>query len=377
MRQVYITRLSKFLPNNPIGSEEIEDILGTISGRPSKTRRIVLKSNGIKTRYYALNRNFEITHSNAELVSEAVKGLFDKRFTLDDVELLCCGTSTPDQLLPSHAAMVHGCLGGKPVEIASLAGVCCSGMHALKYGYMSILAGMTSNAVCAGSELASPFMLARNFEKEARSLEELEERPILAFEKDFLRWMLSDGAGAVLIQDRPEGDLSLRIDWMESISYANEADVCMYAGGDKREDGKFRGWLNYPQDDWTSKSLFSIKQDVRLLEKNIVLFGGRQLASVIEKHSVDTAEINYFLPHLSSEFFRKKIQEELDSIGIHIPADKWYTNLSEVGNLGAGSIYVMLEELVRSGNLRKGNKILIMVPESGRFTYVYAQLTVV
>jgi len=377
VRQVYITRLSTFLPNNPVGSEEIEDVLGKISGIPSRTRRIVLRSNGIKTRYYALNRNFEITHSNAEMVSEAVRGLLDGNFTQDDIQLLCCGTSTPDQLLPSHAAMVHGCLGGKPVEIASLSGICCSGMHALKYGYMSVLSGMSSNAVCTGSELASPYMLARNFEKEARSLEELEERPILAFEKDFLRWMLSDGAGAVLIQDKPEGEISLRIDWMESVSYANEAEACMYAGGEKTEDGKLRGWLNYSQEEWTARSLFSIKQDVRLLEKNIVVFGGRKLSEVIEKHSVNTEEIDYFLPHLSSEFFRQKIQDELQEIGISIPAEKWYTNLSAVGNLGAGSIYVILEELVRTGNLKKGNKLLIMVPESGRFTYVYAQLTVV
>lgn len=377
MRQVYITRLSKFLPNNPVQSEEIEELLGKIAGQVSRTRRVVLRSNGIISRYYALNKQGEISHSNAEMVKEAIHNLFDEKFSNKDMELLSCGTSTPDQTLPSHAAMVHGCLGGKPVEIASLSGICCSGMHALKYGYMSVLSGMSSNAVCTGSELVSPYLLSRNFEKEARTLEELEERPILAFEKEFLRWMLSDGAGAMLLQDQPEGDMSLRVDWIESVSYANEQEACMYGGGEKDDAGNMKGWMTFEPEEWAKKSLFSIKQDVKLLEKSIVVYGGRKLASIIEKRKIDIDQIHYFLPHLSSEFFRKKIQEELINMGIDIPLDKWFTNLSQMGNMGAASIYIILEELFHSGKLRKGEKILIMVPESGRFTYVYAQLTVV
>ncbi|MBQ0788287.1 MAG: hypothetical protein KBT69_12350, partial [Oceanihabitans sp.] len=50
--------------------------------------------------------------------------------------------------------------------------------------------------------------------------------------------------------------------------------------------------------------------------------------------------------------------------------------LSKVGNVGAGSIYIMLEELANSGKLKKGQKILLSVPESARFAYAYALLTV-
>lgn len=377
MNQVYITKLSSYLPNNPIESEEIEDILGKIGGVASKSRRIVLKSNGIKKRYYALDKNGNHTHSNAQLVSEAIKQLFDQDFKQEELELLCCGTSTPDQILPSHAAMVHGCLGNFPLEIASLSGICCSGMHALKFGYMSVLSGQSKNAVCTGSELVSPYLIARNFEKEFKSLVELEARPILAFEKEFLRWMLSDGAGAMLLQNKPGEGNSLRIDWMESISYANEQPACMYGGAEKMKDGNLKGWMTYAPDEWTKKSLFSIKQDVKILEKNIVRYGGRKLASILEKRKIEISNIDYFLPHLSSEFFRKKIQEELMQMGVDIPSDKWYTNLSEVGNMGSASIYVMIDGLVKTGNLKKGQQILVMVPESGRFSYVYAHLTVV
>ena len=55
---------------------------------------------------------------------------------------------------------------------------------------------------------------------------------------------------------------------------------------------------------------------------------------------------------------------------------KWTLNLKDVGNIGAASIYLMLEELMSSGTLKKGEKILLSVPESGRFSYAYAYLTV-
>jgi 3-oxoacyl-[acyl-carrier-protein] synthase-3 len=37
----------------------------------------------------------------------------------------------------------------------------------------------------------------------------------------------------------------------------------------------------------------------------------------------------------------------------------------------------MLDELFQSGKLKKGEKILMMIPESARFSYAYVLLTVV
>ena len=60
-----------------------------------------------------------------------------------------------------------------------------------------------------------------------------------------------------------------------------------------------------------------------------------------------------------------------------IPQEKWFTNLTRLGNVGAASVYFMLEELLNSDKIKKGDTILCMVPESARFSYVYAYFTVV
>jgi hypothetical protein len=36
----------------------------------------------------------------------------------------------------------------------------------------------------------------------------------------------------------------------------------------------------------------------------------------------------------------------------------------------------MIDELLKSGRLKRGEKILVMVPESARFSYAYVYLTV-
>jgi 3-oxoacyl-[acyl-carrier-protein] synthase-3 len=374
--EVYITGISKFMPNRPVSNDEMEEYLGMIDQHPSKARRIVLRNNGIVNRYYALEKNGTITHSNAELGAAAVNQLFNERFKREDLQLLACGTASPDQIMPSTASMIHGLLDVPAIEIASFAGSCCASMQALKYGYLSVATGSTRNAVCTGSELLSPWMLAKYFEKETENEGKLKDNPMLAFEKEFLRWMLSDGAGAVLLESKPEGNLPLRIDWIDIRSYANEMETCMYAGADKDEKGKILGWCRFEPQEWLNRSVFSLKQDTRVLGQHIVRLGAQYLQEIIKVRNLNMDAIDYFLPHLSSEFFRELIHKNLADHGIHIPKEKWFTNLTRVGNVGTVSFILMLEELIRTRDLKKGQKILIQVPESARFTYAFALLTV-
>lgn len=380
MKEVYITRLSKFLPNEPVSNDEMETILGKVDGKPSRARLKILGNNKITTRYYSLDRNGSgaSTHSNAEMTANAVRGLFDEKFPIENMQLLACGTTSPDQLLPGHAAMVHGLLECKPVELISATGACAAGMQAFKYAFMSIRSGNSANAVSTGSEKFSSWLLAQKFQPEAENLKSLDENPIIAFEKDFLRWMLSDGASAALFQDKPnEEGLSLRVNWVELASYANELETCMYAGAIKNADGTTKGWIDMTPEEWAQHSVFSFKQDTRLLGKNIVPVGSQMWKELVEKHNINLDEIDFFLPHLSSEFFRFKIDEEIARLGVPIPQEKWFTNLVNVGNIGTASPYLMLEELLNTGRLKKGQTIVMMVPESARFTYAYAHITVV
>lgn len=108
MKDVYITRISKFLPNDPVDNDQMEEKLGVINGKASKARRIVLRNNQIKTRYYAIDEQGNTTHNNAQLAAKAVEGLCDDEFTVKDIELLSCGTSSPIRYFPPTPAWYMG-----------------------------------------------------------------------------------------------------------------------------------------------------------------------------------------------------------------------------------------------------------------------------
>ena len=380
---VYITDLAYFLPNAPISNEQMEKMLGMVNQLPSRTRRIILRNNAIKNRHYAIDpETGAMTHTNAQLAAEAVRRLSPQAdFTPAQIECLCCGTSMPDQMMPGHASMVHGELGGAPLEIVSTAGVCLAGLTALKYAWMNVATGQSRNAVACGSELASGSMRANQMKSiPAEKIEALDKDPSLSFEEDFLRWMLSDGAGAAyLSSEQPaDGKLALRIDWIDIRSYAHEMEVCMYMGANKLPNGNLRTWREFELTEAVQQGVFNVKQDVKLLNAEIIKTSAeRMMPGVMKRHNLRADQVDWFLPHYSSNYFRKPLMEGLARVGLDIPEERWFTNLVEKGNTGSASIYIILEELFKSGRLKKGERILCFIPESGRFSIGYLHLTVV
>lgn len=384
---VFVNDVAAFLPNESVDNDAIESVIGRLDAVSAKTRRIVLKSNQIKTRYYAVDpATGAMTHTNAGLTAEAIRRLTPGGpLRPDRIDCLACGTSTPDLLLPGHALMVQGELGLGPCDAVTTAGICIAGMTAFKHAFLSVASGSAESAVATGSELASSFIrsafmgpLVRR-DREGDPVEALEKRPIQAFDADFLRWMLSDGAGAAFLsREKNPGGPSLRVDWIENISFAGGLDTCMYCGGVKKPDGSMTGWRDAERIDETEKPyLFSIRQDIRLLDARIVSTMGEALSSVIRKHELTPETVRWFLPHYSSAYFRPRFYDEMKRIGFEIPEERWFTNLSSKGNTGSAAIYIILEELFHSGTLVPGDRLLCFIPESGRFSHCFMMLTVV
>ena len=365
--EVFINRTASFLPFDPVNNDEIEAVLGMVCGKPSRVRRSVLRSNGILSRHYAIDlATGRIAMTNARLTANAIEALGE----VAPIELLSCGTSSPDQILPNHAVMVHGELKWPRLQVVSFAGICLSGAAALKHAWLAIRAGDVQRAVATGSELASVNLNSTRYDAEFEyKLQELEERPEIAFEKDFLRWMLSDGAGAVLLENQARGALSLRIDWIELSSAAHELPACMYGGAEKNADGDLVGFQWFDAAQWVNKSIFTLKQDVRLLNEHVVRATlAEPLAALIDKRKLRSADIDWFLPHLSSQYFVEPVARCLAEIGLPIARERWFTNLTTKGNTGSASPFIMLDELFHSGRIQKGHKLLMFVPESGRFS---------
>ncbi|MEM8722687.1 MAG: beta-ketoacyl-ACP synthase III [Cyanobacteria bacterium P01_G01_bin.39] len=374
MQSAYINTIGKFLPGKPISNSEIEAYLGTIQQKPSKVKNRILKSNGIQQRYYALDRSHQTTYRNSELAANAVHdALNSSNIEETELDLLACATTWSDLLVPGFGNLVLKELPKfPPLEITSHQGVCCGGIVALNYAVCQIKLGNKSNAIAVSSELASRLFINTKFEAQT----EIKQGHKLNFDTEFLRWMLSDGAGACLIQTQPNlRGISLRVDWIESVSYSNAYPLCMYAGA--KDDSGNPSWMDYPDySNAIADGAINLRQNIRLLEE-VIKLGVRGWLKLIETGKINLKEVDWFLCHYSSHFFRHQIIDLLEQAGAMIPEAKWFTNLYTKGNTGCASIYLMLEELFNSGKLQSGEKICCFVPESGGFTTAYMMLTVV
>ncbi|HOC58691.1 MAG TPA: beta-ketoacyl-ACP synthase III [Smithellaceae bacterium] len=379
--EVYINDIAAFLPNDPVPNDEMEAVLGKVHDIPSPVKDKILKNNGIRLRYYAIDRNTgKLNFTNAQLAANAIQLLKPhENFSINEIQCLCCGTTMADVMAPGHASMVAGDLGLGPCEVISTSGICLSGITALKAAYANVALGWSENAVATGSELASSLLISDFFEHLPEK-PDLMNNPVLVFESDFLRWMLSDAAGAVFLSSSPnQSGLSLRLDWIEHISFAGQMETCMYAGGHKNEDGTVTGWRQLGSLEVALKrNDFALKQDTKLLGQHIVRLTVQEgLSRTIARRGIRAVGVDWFLPHYSSEYFRDKVHDAMVDIGFDIPFERWFTNLSYKGNTGSASIYVMMEELFHSGKIQKGQTLLCYIPESGRFSTAFMQLTAV
>lgn len=367
MNEVFITSTGNYLPGEPVTNDDIEDVLGYVHGQSSRFKQKILKSNGIKQRHYAIDKNHNTKISNSEMAAKAGSECLDNSFLdKEQIQMLSAATSQGDLVLPGFGSMVQASLDLSDVELNTSHGICSSSMMALKSAYTSIKAEDHENALVIASELSSRLFKASRYEAVSEEID---------FNAEFLRWMLSDGAGALLLENKPREEC-FRIDWVHGFSHADAYPVCMSVGLPP-SGGSKNSWQDYSTyAEAEAAGALLIRQDVSILD-NIVKLGVEGYLRLIDSGKIVVNEIDHLLCHYSSHYFKSKIFDLLVKAGVAIEEEKWYSNLYTRGNTGCASIFIMLDEFRRTQKYSIGEKILCMVPESGRFNNVFMQLTVV
>lgn len=363
MTDAYINSFGAYVPGDPISNAEMEDYLGLVGGKPSRYRALVLRQNRIQTRHYALDKNGAHTHTNAEMAIEAINDAIRKsELSKKDITYLAAATTMGDFLVPGFASHIHAGLGLPPIEIANFQSVCASAMMALKSAYLQIKQSEHACAAVCGSEFASRYFRP-GFYEQTEHFQTKGETPLHA---DYLRFTLSDGAGAALLENKPNArQLSLKIHWIDIRSYADRFDASMTAGAVKRE-GQWQYWSNFENlMDSIQAGALMLTQDFNLMRSMLPVWVAHFL-DLIDQGKVDIKKIDHVCCHYSAHSLRDEVFALLKNAGALIPEEKWFTNLYSKGNTGAASIFIMLEELYRTRPLQKGQMLICHVPESGR-----------
>jgi 3-oxoacyl-[acyl-carrier-protein] synthase-3 len=362
MRDGHITGTGSFLPGARVDNDTMEDHLGRIAGRDSLFGKKALRWNGVEGRHYAMAPDGSVSHTNAAMCALAVRAALDRAgLGVGDLGMLAAATTQGDYIVPGHAAAVHAELGAGPLEIASFQSVCGSSLMAAKAAWLSVRAGEHDVAVACAGEFSSRWFRPAFYEGTPL----VDDKGRLRPEADYLRFTLSDGAGAIVIEPAPRPG-ALRIEWIDIVSLAGHFDPCMWAGAalDTRAD-MTTAWSHAGPPAAHAAGAIALMQDFDLLKKVIRAWVGVYLKKVDEGRIVPAA-VDWLLLHDSAQSLREEIASLIEDTAGMIPRAKWFTILKELGNVGSASIWLMLDALVTSGRVRPGEKILCVVPESGR-----------
>ena len=360
MADCFITSTGSYLPGNPIDNESIQQYLGKVIGE-GRVRSKILAANGIETRHYALDKKQNATHSLYELAAEAVRNCLPQGKNPLQIDYLAAGTTHAPLLAPGISSILHDQLSKDNVishslEINSNSGICSSGAQAIVNAARTVRSGDAGAAICVGVEQSSVGLKSKAF-RTAYDVPAIlrDVRSSKWFMSVFLRFMLSDGAGAFLVEGQPgEQGVSLKVDWTYSRSFANEAPLCMQING----------------------STMILSQDIKILAKYMAPLSKKAVEGALCEHEETLDNYTMVLPHMSSYYFERSVKKIMAELSPNREVPYW-TNLRTAGNTGAASIYIMLDEYLKTKPVASGDRILLFVPESGQFNYVLISLSVV
>jgi len=364
--QVYLTKTSAFLPGNPVDNNEMDQYIGPINRISGRIKNRILAENGIQSRHYAIDGQGQSLHSVTSMGARVAEALIENNET---PQFLAAATTGGDTAAPGLSNLVQGELQWPPMETLSVSGICAASIGALNAAAQAVQSGTASRAVALASEFPSRLFKASRFQHRDTDID---------FDAHFLRWMLSDGAGGVLLTNRPATEgVSLQIKWIHQKSFSGDLPTCMQVG--QSIGNVLPGYLDYPTlADAEKAGAFDLRQNIRILP-NLFDLGFHEYAKLVQDGHLDPTRISWFLCHYSSERFKPVIASLMEEAGIAIAPEKWFSNLTTKGNTGSASIFIMLDEFLKTkaSELQAGQQIFGFVPESGRFSAAYFLLEVV
>ncbi|MGY0503802.1 3-oxoacyl-[acyl-carrier-protein] synthase III C-terminal domain-containing protein [Luteimonas sp. e5] len=365
--KVFITASARHLPGPAIDNAAMDAFVAPLNRISGRIKKRILDENGIRTRHYAIDADGTTRETPEAMAAAAIRiCLRDAGCTLEDIGMLATGGCSGNALLPGLANMLQGELAAPPMQVLTSQGICASGVAAWAAAAATIELGQHAQALVAAAEMPSRLFKRSRYAGCGYDAD---------FDAHFLRWMLSDGAGALLLGPAPRADspVRLRLRFIHQRSFSGDYPVCMQLG---LKADRSRSHLDYPRwEDAERDGALLLRQDIRLLP-HLFDVGIHEYASLAAAGHFDPAGIDHFLCHYSSEKFAPVIDELMLKAGLSIPRERWYSNLATRGNTGAASIFIMLDEFLRSHQLQPGQRILCFVPESGRFTVTFILLEV-
>lgn len=315
VRKVRIVGTGSYVPDRIVSNAELEQLVPT-------TDCWIRENLGISER-----RISEPGQCTSTLAIEAGKrALENSRTDPSEIDMILLATATPDRLIPATATKVQSGLGAFNAAAMDINAVCAGFIYGLTVGAQFVGTGASKKVLVIGSDTFS-------------RITDWSRRDCVFF---------GDGAGAAVI----------------SASDDESGFMCMRLFADGRGYESFTvpaGGSETPTTPGTAESgLHFFRMDGRSVYKTAVEVIPAALQSVLKEAGISTSEIDHVVPHQPSI---RILRESADRIGI--PFSRFGTNMNNYANTSSGTIPILLDEMWRSGRIRRGDLVALVAVGAG------------
>ena len=325
----YITAYGAALPERIVTNAELAPMLGVASDW-------IEANSGIRERRWV-----EAHQSASDLAAEAVRdALRFANLSTEAIDYLIGGTLSPDYQIPGIAPLTQRKLeGSRLIPALDVRVGCAALLYSLQIAHGLIASQAAHTVVCVGAEAQS-----KGLDLNPRSAE--------------LSMLFGDGAGAIVVQNQPSGQISLRVDdilLMTDGNFAKELGVRAPGTGNGAQ------WLD------GQPSLFLPQMNGR----TVILHAVRKLTEatheLLARHQLSPGQIDWIVPHQANLNLLRTLSKKLE-----ISEDRVVINLDRYGNTSGASAFLALHDV--QPRLQPGQRVLLLAFGAG-FTWGAALLT--
>ena len=264
-------------------------------------------------------------------VEAANRALADAKLDISAIDGIIVATCTPDMIFPNTASLIQAKLGAGKAFCFDLSAACSGFLYALKVARDMVRSGSHQHVLVIGTEKMS-------------SIVDWEDRTTCI--------LFGDGAGAAVVSASEVQNTGLLAEVHGSDGRLGDL-LSVPAGGSKM-----------PVDaEALENRMNCIKMQGRDVFKHAVNNMAQAAIEVLAKQELTADDISLFVPHQANIRILNAVRDKLKQ-----PDEKMFHNVHKYGNTSAASVIIALDEAVRSGRVKAGDKILLAAFGSG-FTW--------
>ena len=310
MNKVSILGTGSYVPETIISNDDLSKIVDT-------NDEWITTRTGIKERHIS---NGELTWElGAKAVLSALESSGKKP---EDVDLIICATITPDEMMPATACRIQSAVGAVNAAAFDISAACSGMVFGINIATQFIKTGMYKTVCVVGAETLSKVV-------------DWTDRGTCV--------LFGDGAGAVIMGN--DESATSEIVSQSMVSNGSKGDILTL------NSFPFKNTLIDKTEDFTDAYMHMDGQEVFKFAVKIM---ANQVEKVAEDAGVTLEDVKYIVPHQANI---RIIALAAKTLGI--PQDKFVVNLHKYGNTSSASIGIALDELMKSGNVNTGDKIIL------------------